>query len=341
MLYVNIVPIWLSWDPTDLQLSQTLLPLLNQLASDLKQKKQIELSSMYTDGRKMVAMSLGFNGVQFTFPGFDWRIISLNEESTFRQEVWFLVDRSKKTYDKSNIELALMKAQLPAHTPLTVQHFDINYSVISLCPENKETMLLNDADFQEKFVKPVAKMTKSNVNNFNVSPHDTQEGYSSILNVLKDLILAQAEKSMEKEKAYKAEAEQKKALAASTNTLKVNAVAEVCDQYKPSTSYFFPAHATRHQAVIDLKTSLNAAKSKQEVIAALVGAARDIRTPDAQGRFKYGFTFFRNIHIGYYENSSLYKLIDSQLKKIDPGFDLASASAPTQEITFHAAGLRF
>ena len=194
-------------------------------------------------------------------------------------------------------------------------------------------------NFKKKYVKKVADNTKSRVENINIYPYAGQEGLTSLVDALETKILAQASKSEQFEKEYQAVEEKKRAFELSTTNLKAEAVANVCDKYTPSTSYFNPAHSSRSQIVSDLRDQLQAATSKEQVVNALVAAARDIRTPDSHGYLKYGCTFFRSIHIGKYENSSLYKLIDSRLKTIYPDFNLAYESEPLPPVRYQAAGL--
>jgi small GTP-binding protein len=104
----------------------------------------------------------------------------------------------------------------------------------------------------------------------------------------------------------------------------------ICEQYLKiiAKRVYFSTDPTRRSTVQTLSAALEAAKSMDEVKECLISAARDIRTPVNNIR-KYGVTFFFGwLHIGSYTKSQLYKLIDQELKAIDPKIDLEKLSTP-------------
>jgi GTPase SAR1 family protein len=96
---------------------------------------------------------------------------------------------------------------------------------------------------------------------------------------------------------------------------------------------YFKHDASRLQSVERLEQALLNAQTTQEKIKALIDEAIFIRTPDENGKLRYGvnlglerFKFF--IQFRSYEESTLYKFIKQELKLLAPEIDLVTASAP-------------
>jgi small GTP-binding protein len=91
-----------------------------------------------------------------------------------------------------------------------------------------------------------------------------------------------------------------------------------------------------------LKAKLEQCETLDEIKTALLDEARFLRTPDENGRHRYGinlgstrFKFF--VHFRGYEHSEFYQFIKKQLFTIDPSLDLAKESDPKFALAAYAA----
>jgi GTPase SAR1 family protein len=89
----------------------------------------------------------------------------------------------------------------------------------------------------------------------------------------------------------------------------------------------FKAHISRSFTLNDLQQDVARAANQMEIVAALISAARDIRTPGISGEDKYGFRLFGQ-HYRSHKNSGLYKLLKAELALIAPHINLEAASLP-------------
>ena len=322
MLYIHILPIFPENPEFALQLGHLMIGHLKNLYDTLKASGKLKSTcQMFTDGKGAVIYYFGPDeGVGFIFPGAHIEV-TINDKAVYRKEVWLIVDRAQKHLPKYSLESFVNTCNQPtAGVPSFLKQDKINYSIISIFPEKESKLAMKNADL-EQFGRQLAVLTNSKVKNYNICPANSEGGYDRLISVLKDQLLAEDAKTQQH---HQQQVEFDQSL---LNQLKQDTIVRVCDRYIPSTSYFSTAHPSRYQIIVNLRANLNAAESRQQIIDALVAAASDIRTPDSHEKLKYGYTFFR-IHFGKYSDSTLYKLIDTQLQRIEPQFDLATASVP-------------
>ena len=89
--------------------------------------------------------------MRFVSDAFKWDLLPHSDDATYCKEVLILADRSKKIPPLYALpSLVATMAQRPDKFPNFLQHGQINYSVISLYPEDHKKIVLSDAEFQEK-----------------------------------------------------------------------------------------------------------------------------------------------------------------------------------------------
>jgi small GTP-binding protein len=94
---------------------------------------------------------------------------------------------------------------------------------------------------------------------------------------------------------------------------------------------FFKPDTSRSVSIQRLMSALENCKSQDEIKNVLIDEARFLRTPDENGRLKYGINlgfsrFF--MHFRGYEHSEFYQFLKSELRRIDRKLDLAKESDP-------------
>jgi small GTP-binding protein len=121
------------------------------------------------------------------------------------------------------------------------------------------------------------------------------------------------------------------------------AIENICKKYEKiiKSRIFYFTDKTRTATLSGLTSNLTRAKTDDELKQALIDAVKDIRTP-TNNKLKYGVTlFFGLMHIGDYKTSELYKLIERELRSIDPVMAGKLDQLSTPPITaINSAGFR-
>jgi hypothetical protein len=97
---------------------------------------------------------------------------------------------------------------------------------------------------------------------------------------------------------------------------------------------FFKPEASRLDSIGRLQNTLRNCLSVEDIKNTLIEEALFLRSPDANGKLRYGvnigstrFKFFVHLFRSY-EKSEFYQFLKSELRRIDPKLDLAALSDP-------------